>query len=503
MKLLRIPIAVLLLILPMIARTIWFYQGVYVRAGEVATPDYPNFVAPTPPLSTAEPNEGAPADSGRIILIDQAHNNNFSMSDLEGLTKRLRERGARFETVESSRYSLESPLAWQLKYASAYVAITPLAAYSPQEVQLLREFAGRGGRILALADPTRGVSLNDVLGLGTSLSFSDVDASNSLLAPFDLAFSEDYLYNMTENEGNFQNVVFQTFPDAALTDGLSKVVLYVCHSITTKTGTPLLVSAKNTLSSRTESGNGLSAAALDSTGNVLAIGDLSFLSPPYYQVADNSILIDHVTDFLLTSSRVHTLSDFPFVFTRPVIIVPAKDVELTTDLLSPLNALQSALESAGTKASINTKTEDGKDLILLETYSSKDINELVKPFQITLPNLSLPSSAGEGSKILLPGLGPMTPIGTGLILFSHDSSHTSLILVAEDASALSGLLDVLGSVGFKDCLLQGDIGVCATSSMSSSPYFNSLFRGGGGTSSNLPNTNITTPTHLPVGRTDR
>ena len=153
-----------------------------------------------------------------------------------------------------------------------------------------------------IADPTRGSR------------FDSVTFANSLVIPFDLTFSDDYLYNLIEYEGNYRNVLFRKFAADPLTQGLGTVALYATHSVGTTTGTPLVQGDENTLSSRTDTGGHLAALALSANQQVLALGDLTFLTPPYYQVADNAVLINRLAQFLLGGQRTPTLADFPFVF---------------------------------------------------------------------------------------------------------------------------------------------------------------------------------------------
>jgi hypothetical protein len=492
MKTIRIPLAIGLIVVPVLLRTIWFYQGIYWRPEPVPTPDYASYRIPTPALSTPLPEPKLAPGEGQIILLDEAHSNSFSLADVEGLSKQLVERGARIEPVPPVSFMGESSLAWKLKYASAYITIAPMQAYTPEETLQLKNFVDHGGRLLVITDPTRTYISSDPYGYSTFL-IPDFEVANMLLAPYDLAFTGDYLYNMTENEGNFQNVYFDSFGKNTLTQDLSKVVLYVTHSMTTKTGTPLLISSAKTQSTRLGSGSALVSAAVDASGSVLAIGDLTFMTPPYNQVADNPVFLNHIADFLLTAPRIHDLSDFPFVFTKPVTIVSAEDVGLGTELFPQLHALQSALVGAGRITMLATKAEDGKDLVLLETYSSKDIEALLAPFQITLPGMG----GSASSKMQIPGIGGIATSGTGLILFHRDSARSTVILVAEDATALSDLLDILGTEGFRNCLLQGDIGVCPTASGGSNASWSDLF--GNGFSYPTETPRPVRPTSTPAG----
>ncbi len=458
MNRLRIPLVAALIALPILIRTVWFYQGVFWRGGSIATPEYETFTVPQPPLSTPaplpKPDITAP---GGIVLLDESHNNLFSSSELASLTEIINARGGRVEDIPSGGYDVRS-LADQLKYAAAYISVCPTQMYSSGEVQMLHEFVGRGGRLLILTDPTRSVLQSDYSGFGSAIVVSDVIAANTLLAPFDLTFTDDYLYNMTEYEGNFRNVYIRTFGDHPLTDGLQTLVLYAAHSIQTKTGTQLLLTSGSTKSSRTDQSAGFSAAALDASGKVLAIGDMSFFQPPYNQVADNGLWIQHIADFLLGAERVHDLEDFPFLFQRTVVVVPMSDVSLSSSLLGPITSIQQELASVGITSSVGTEAADGKDLIILGTYSSPGLPKFVDPFGITLPSTSVFSSSLP--TIDIPGFGSIPSAGIGLVLLSRTETRTTLLLLAEESYSLTQLMSVIGPNGFSNCVLQGDVAVC-------------------------------------------
>ena len=460
MKRYRIPIAVALVLLPVLARAVWFYQGIFWRSASIATPDYGSFTIPQPPLSTPLPeSETDRASSPAIILLDQAHSNLFSPSELESLSGILHSRGARMESVAYGSYEDRS-LSDQLKYASAYISLCPIKTFSTAEIQLLQDFVRRGGRLLILTDPTRSAVMYDYYGYGSAAVTADVIAANSLLAPFDITFLDDYLYNMTEYEGNFRNVYFRDFSAHPLTKNLSTVVLYAAHSLQTDTGTVLIQSSRTTLSSRTDASGGFAVAALDASTNVLAIGDMTFLQPPYNQVADNAVLIQHVADFLLDAPRIHDLKDFPFLFQREVVIVPMEDVILSSTLLGPIQALQQDLSGVGIGSTLATQAAAGKDLIVLGTYTSQGIDAYLKPHGIRLPSAGMAPSFSRPPGIEIPGLGSISPFGIGLILFTRTGTQSTLVLLAEDSTTLTDLMNVIGPEGFSECVLQGNVAVC-------------------------------------------
>jgi hypothetical protein len=382
------------------------------------------------------------------------------VSELASLTGIINSRGGRVENILSGGYD-ERTLADQLKYAAAYISVCPTLSFSAGEVQLLQDFVGRGGRLLVLTDPTRSTARYDNSGFGNILVLSDAIAANTLTAPFGITFTDDYLYNMTEYEGNFRNVYIRKFGDHPITDGLLTVVLYAAHSVQTKTGTSLLLTSGSTQSSRTDASGEFSAAALDASGKVLAIGDVSFLQPPYNQVADNALWIQRIANFLLGAERIHDLKDFPFLFQRPVVIVPMSDLSLTASLLGPINTLQQDLAGVGIPSSVATEAIGGKDLIILGTYSSPGITRYVDPLGITLPSVS--SYADGAPEIYIPGLGPIPSTGIGLVLLSRVEGRTTLILLAEESFSLTDLMGVIGPNGFSNCFLQGNVAVCGVS----------------------------------------
>ena len=225
-------------------------------------------------------------------------------------------------------------------------------------------------------------------------------------------------------------------------------MLYAAHSLQTGSGTVLIQSSRTTKSSRTDSDGAYAVAAVDSGANVLAIGDMTFLQPPYNQVADNAILIRHVADFLLEAPRVRDLKDFPFLFQREVAIVPMSDVLLSADLLGPIQALQQDLAGGGIPSAMAPGVMAGKDLILLATFSSPGIADYLNPLGIRLPSLtSYPSakslSANRNSGVRFrPGVGDRVDP-----LFADRGTRSTLILLAEDSTSLSELLGVIGPAG--------------------------------------------------------
>jgi hypothetical protein len=441
-------IALVVLILPILLRGLWFYHGLPSRS-RVEVPDYAANAIPQPPVSTPA-SEKVTLTAGKVVVLDDFHSNQFVPSEVENFISELTKRGAQVE-VDTGDPSLFT----RLRYASAYIIFSPSSYFSAEEVNQLKAFVTQGGRLIVFADPTRGLTGIDYLS-GSTYSKPDVDYLNPVLAPYGIAVNKDYLYNLDKHEGNFRNIFFAQFGKHALTAGLSQVVFYGVHSMQTEDGTPLILGDDNTLSSNTDAGGGLVAAALSLDGNVLVFGDFSFLVPPYNSVADNSLLISRIADFALSGSHSHVITDFPYVFDRTLSIVPTGKLQLGTDILRPLASFQKAIEETGITVKFNPKPDSDTDRLVLGTISpGEDLAPYLEPFDLGMD---------DPQSITLPDFGSITRAGIGLMLYQHTSTRNTLVLLTDSESDLPSLISSLAAADLTSCVVHGDVGVCAVGS---------------------------------------
>jgi len=177
-----ISIALVVFVLPLLLRLIWFFPGFY-SPHTVATPDYANLKLPEAPVST--PQTDQIKQVGGVVIIDNAHSNQFQPGEIQTLVDALGQRGARVElNTDSSK--LES----QLKYASAYLIFSPYNKYTPGEIQIIQNFIGRGGRMAVFTDPTRGLVIYDSVGTPIN-NIPDTTEVNPVLEPFGITFHGD------------------------------------------------------------------------------------------------------------------------------------------------------------------------------------------------------------------------------------------------------------------------------------------------------------------------
>lgn len=443
-------IVLALFILPFVVRVLWFFPGFYLPHS-VATPDYSNLKMQEAPVSTPQPEE-LTQKTGSVVLLDFSHSNQFQPDEIQALLDDLTKRGARVE-LNSDSTKLEN----QLKYASAYIVISPSADFTLDEIRLVQNFVSGGGRLVVFTDATRGLVSYD--STGNPVNAPDVNIANPLLEPYDISINNDYLYNLTMNEGNFRNVYFGFFGKSDLTWGLKQVVLYGAHSLQTDSGFPMLIGDDKTLSSQTDAtpGNdpkkGWAGAVLSKDGNVLAFGDFTFLTTPYDTVADNSTLINNIADYLLNGQRKITLANFPYLFNPGLVhVLPTSNVQMTAELTGALSRLQSELKSVGVGMDIAKDSSVGGQMIVLGTFSpSDDLNKYTDGFNITLSETS--------EYVEISSFGKIGRSGNGVLMFTPGAN--TLVLLADSVDDLTTLMDTLSSGDLSGCVLQDEVGVCS------------------------------------------
>ncbi|MEX2029894.1 MAG: DUF4350 domain-containing protein [Anaerolineales bacterium] len=443
------------LIAPIVLRSLWFYQGAYARGLPVSTPDYASFRQATPPLGSPVSTASDPSPTYGLVLLDWAHQNQFAVPELGSLASALANRGARVEVASLSYDFSALPLEERLKYADAYLVAAPTLEFTPAEVRAVARFVERGGRLVVISDPTRGSTAFDPFGFYLGPSFGDVAVANGLLAPHGLVFSDDYLYNVHRNEGNFRNVFLESATEDPITAGVDSAAFYGARSITSLRGTVLLVGDDYTFSSKTDRGGELAAAATDPSGNVLALGDLTFLMPPYDEVASNARLVENVAGFLAGGGRLRNMEDFPYLFARPIAIVPTDDFPLTADHLRSLAAAQIVLGSLGQDVSLALSGAGATDQVVFALFDNPDA---IRPYLDGIP-LVLPSESQDG-KLTIPGLPPFDPTGVGVLLVSHNAGGTTLIVLAQNSADLEATFNLVTNRDLSGCFVHGAAAIC-------------------------------------------
>ncbi|MDX9863746.1 MAG: hypothetical protein RBT34_02960 [Anaerolineaceae bacterium] len=455
-------LAILLLLLPSGLRYLFFYRGVIGREKtDILLPAYSELETERPEISPLPKSNHPVTPSHAEVLFDISHGNLYEISELDSLTSRINHRGGHLNVTD-----YYGDLETELQKADAFVVIAPTMSFSEWERRAITRFVARGGRLLVIADPTRSMSDDFLMLEDFGSSLGNIEVSNLLLEPFGIAFSKGYMYNLVKNEGNFRNVYFTILHEDQISEGLSQVVFYGLHEIKTAPK-PLIVGDGNTLSSSTDLGSGLIAAATDAEGRVLALTDLNFMIPPYHQVADNAILIDNIAEFLSGAARERSLADFPHIFTRPVTLLVDSERALNTEMLATITAAQHSLEALGLDLTIASLPTPGQDLAAFGVFPPDEaLLPLLKPFGLVFsgfedrgefeeteaaqiddepraepeePAVQLPETLEEllaMNRAELEALQFIGPDGIDIILSMDEAEKQDLLSLSEDEQAI-------------------------------------------------------------------
>jgi hypothetical protein len=442
-------IALAALILPVLARGLWFYRGVPSQRPHIATPDYASLEVPQAPLRAAESGAEDVEQMGGVVLFDMSHGNRFALPEVAAFTEAISLRGGRAETLVDPAF-----LEFNLKYARAFVVVSPSITFLPSEIRLVREFVERGGKLLVFTDATRNVIYYDFFSDSLTV-YGDVNAANPLLDPFGITVKNDYLYNLERNEGNYRNVLFDQFGKSELTFGLKEVAFYGAHSVESPSGLILLQGTESTLSSMDDAHNpARGGAALSGDGSVIALGDFTFMSSPYNSYADNAVLIQNLADFALSGKQTPALKNFPFIFEEgSVQIYLTAEAQMTAEMVYALGRLQTTLELAGLKSEfVNEMPEDGNAIVISTFAPLDEVASFADNFGV---------SFNEGFEyITIEGLGDIGKYGNGVLLFEPGKNGNTLVMLSDGVDNLLSLLNTVSYGYLFDCITQDNIAVC-------------------------------------------
>jgi hypothetical protein len=474
MNIKRLAIAMGVFMLPLLLRTMWFYRGFYIPSSGDNSPDFSEFSVIQPPLSTAPAFSAVNSASGKRILFDLAHRNTFTLGEIGTLRNELLQQGADILELYP-----KDDLEDSLKKADAFVIITPTDFFSPADLEAVENFIDRGGRLLVIADPTRSFSEYD------NEREESVILANEILETFRISFRNDYVYSLSNNEGNYRNVFIKPTVSHPLTNGVSQLVFYAAHSLTTLNEV-ILSAEESVLSSLDDQGTQLPVAALDQSGNVLVIGDLTFMSTPYNQVADNHRLIINISKFLLTGERDRTLADFPDLFRQPVAIRLSEGISLDEDLIAVIADLKQNLAFDDLPLMILDTEEAGIDQIYIGTYPpNEDLRVFTDTFGIVFgisqpmptqtpvpeatsePESNISADVLSNRSFFIPGFGEIPSEGFGFLLLEQKGGQTNLIILADSQENATNLLHLLVTGNLDICLVNDQIAVCQQDAVSS------------------------------------
>lgn len=169
--------------------------------------------------------------------------------------------------------------------ADAYIMFR--TDYSGDELDDLETFVDEGGRVLVATEP--------------SADF-DRAASANFESRFGVAAEPGYVYNMADNDLNYQRIYAEPGMDSTLTVGVDRVIFSTATPVTTAASdgevyVPVDGSRLSTTRASTE------APVVVQNGGVVLVGDRDFMSPENAQRVDNDVLIGNIGEWLVNNDR--------------------------------------------------------------------------------------------------------------------------------------------------------------------------------------------------------
>ena len=396
--------------------------------------DIPFHQITSPALAPDTPVDSGSAQARRgLLLIDALHANSFTASEIVTLTSWVANRG--FDVELFGNFARVGPdvklrlLEEKLRRADTFVVMLPKDIYSEAEIDLVERFVEKGGKLLLVSDPSR------------------PNRINVLAKRFGLEFLPDYLYNTVEYDLNFRNIFVRDFQPDPLTNGLDAIALYIAGSVRSS-GHGLAFTDTNTKSSLVEAGQDFHPIAWGDSLNVLAIGDFTFMVPPYNSLLDNDKLLSNLADHLTDSQREFDLADFPYFFEG----APDDSVDILLGQPSLWDvgiAMRNGLAAYGLSSGIRGVEDVSRNTVFVGLYEDAlPVSQYLQAAGISIDDV-----------LSVPFAPDLSREGTAITLLHRDQDRHVLVVLADTPDALTGAVDGLLSGNFRTDLVGDFVGM--------------------------------------------
>jgi hypothetical protein len=181
-----------------------------------------------------------------------------------------------------------SPIGKELADADAFVTFR--TDYSDEELADIETFASEDGRVLVAGEPDDAFDKPGSAGLDSALG---------------VTAEPGYVYNLEENDLNYQRIYAEPASTGSVTEGVERAVFPTASPVGvegTPTGSLAPIEGSELSTTRAET----DAPVLIQRENVVVVGDTDFLVPANTQRADNDVLVGNLADFLVTNDRTPT-----------------------------------------------------------------------------------------------------------------------------------------------------------------------------------------------------
>lgn len=196
-------------------------------------------------------------------------------------------------------FANDDELASELADADAYVRIDPGNELSDDQLAEVREFTDRGGRVLMMAEPNRKRISASLLAVSITTQRTEM---TRLAREYGLVFGNRFLYDTSgANDGNYRHVLAR--PTAAGPANTDTIAMYTAAAVEYRQGTVVLRTPATTRRSNDGAAKQWPVAVRTAGGNVLAVGDTTFLQTGRHSVAGNERFVSYLAEFLLSGNK--------------------------------------------------------------------------------------------------------------------------------------------------------------------------------------------------------
>ena len=414
---------------------LFFYPGRYDPPASVDIP-FQQITSPGVAPAVAVDSDTAQVRRG-LMLVDALHVNSFEEEEVVTLKSWVANRGYDVEVVGGfAPVEVEARLTLledKLRRADSFLVVLPRVGYSEAEVNLVERFVEKGGKLLLISDPTRPSRIN------------------ILAKRFGVEFQPDYLFNTLEYDLNFRHIFVRDFQPAPLTSGLDTIALYIAGSVRSS-GHGLAFTDVNTRSSLVEAAEDFYPIAWGESQNVLAIGDFTFMVPPYNSLVDNGKFLSNLADYLTDSRREFDLEDFPhFYVGRPDDSV---DILLgQPSLWSVGTDMRNGLSAYGLSSEVRGLEDVSRDTAFLGLYEDAlRVGQYLQAAGVRVDEvLSTPFAEDLNTK------------GTAIVILHRDQDRHVLVVLADTPDGLAEAVGSLFSGEFRKDLISNSVGLRSSS----------------------------------------
>jgi plastocyanin len=180
----------------------------------------------------------------------------------------------------------ESTLGEELPDADAFVSVG-VGSYRDEEIDAISEFLDDDGRAVFAVTPQQEFAPSN----GYAELFSEIGAYTE----------PGYVYNLAENDLNYQRIFVEPVGRTTLSEGIDQIVLDTATPVQAADADEVMRPIDGSVLSTTRAETEL--PVLVRNENAVLVGDTEFMHPENTQRADNDVFVGNLADFLVGGER--------------------------------------------------------------------------------------------------------------------------------------------------------------------------------------------------------